>query len=79
MAWVIQNNKLVNTDAIGVPSKPFVGDSPYIFWRIHPQVNDGYPYVGLMIGVPALASKTEEIVPLTYMQEKKKFFMMLIN
>ena len=55
MAWVIQNNKLVNTDGMNTPSKPFIGDSPYIMWRITPGTNDDKPYLGLMIGVPALA------------------------
>jgi hypothetical protein len=54
MAWIIQNDELVNTDALGVPDKPFHGDSPYTFWRIDPNANDGMPYVGLMIGVPVL-------------------------
>ena len=55
MAWIIQNNELVNTDFVIVPGKPFVGDSPYTFWRIDPNANEGMPYVGLMIGVPVLA------------------------
>lgn len=54
MAWIIQNNHLVNTDAVGVPDTPFHGDSPYTFWRIDPNANEGMPYVGLMIGVPVL-------------------------
>ena len=55
MAWIIQSGQLVNTDAVGVPDTPFHGDSPYTFWRIDPNANEGMPYVGLMIGVPALA------------------------
>ena len=55
MAWIIHSGQLVNTDAVGVPDTPFHGDSPYTFWRIDPNINNGRPYVGLMIGVPALA------------------------
>jgi hypothetical protein len=55
MAWIIQSGQLVNTDAVGVPDTPFHGDSPYTFWRIDPNANEGMPYVGLMIGVPVLA------------------------
>lgn len=52
--WIIQNDKLTNTDFLSTPDKPFHGDSPYTFWRIDPNANDGMPYVGLMIGVPVL-------------------------
>jgi len=55
MAWIIQNNELVNTNAVNIPGKPFVGDSPYTFWRVDENANDGMPYVGLMTGVPVLA------------------------
>lgn len=55
MAWIIQNDELINTDFVNVPDKPFHGDSPYTFWRIDPNANEGMPYVGLMIGVPVLA------------------------
>lgn len=55
MAWIIQNNELTNTDFVNVPDKPFHGDSPYTFWRIDPNANEGMPYVGLMIGVPVLS------------------------
>ena len=54
MAWIMQGNRPVNTDSITTPGAPFVGDSPFTFWRINPNVNGGRPYVGLMIGVPAL-------------------------
>lgn len=66
MAWIIQNNELVNTDALGVPDKPFHGDSPYTFWRIDPNANDGMPYVGLMIGVPVLNPVPPIAVPNVY-------------
>ena len=55
MAWIIQNDELTNTDFLSTPDKPFRGDSPYTFWRVDENVNDGMPYIGLMIGVPALA------------------------
>jgi hypothetical protein len=79
MAWIMQGNRPVETDSISAPDESFVGDSPYTFWRIYPNANNGRPYQGLMIGVPALATRTEEIVPLTYMQEKKRFFMTLLS
>ena len=53
--WLMENNRLTNEYFLATPSKPFVGDSPYTFWRIDPNINSGMPYVGLMIGVPALA------------------------
>ena len=77
--WLMENNRLTNEYFLATPPKPFVGDSPYTFWRINPNANNGRPYQGLMIGVPVLASRIEEIVPLTYMQEKTKFFMMLLS
>jgi len=52
MAWIMQNNKPVNTDSVPVPNAPFHGDSPFTFWRINPNINNGRPYVGLMLGVP---------------------------
>lgn len=55
MAWIILNDELTNTDFLSTPDKPFRGDSPYTFWRVDENVNDGMPYVGLMIGVPVLA------------------------
>lgn len=63
MAWIIQNNKLVNTSAVNIPSKPFIGDSPYTFWRIDANINNGKPYVGLMIGVPALNPEPPVVNP----------------
>lgn len=62
MAWIIQNDELVNTDFMSIPDKPFHGDSPYTFWRIDPNANEGMPYVGLMIGVPVLAPEPPVIV-----------------
>ena len=53
--WIMQNGELTNTDFLSLPDEPFHGDSPYTFWRIDPNANEGMPYVGLMIGVPALA------------------------
>ena len=79
MAWIIQNDELVNTDSLGVPDKPFHGDSPNTFWRIDPNANEGMPYVGLMIGVPALATEQIDYLPITYKKEKLRFFMMLIG
>lgn len=58
MAWIMQDNRPVETDSITNPNKAFIDDSPYIMWRINPNANDGRPYQGLMIGVPVLASET---------------------
>lgn len=79
MAWIIQNDKLVNTNSVNTPDKPFVNDSPYTFWRIDPNANEGMPYVGLMIGVPVLSGEQIEYLPITYKKEKLRFFMMLIG
>jgi len=81
MAWIMQNNKLTNTDSINVPNKPFIDDSPFTFWRIDPNANNGRPYVGLMVGVPNLAPPPEEIIdylPIYYQKEKIRFFTMLL-
>lgn len=56
MAWIMQGNRPVNTDSIAPPNNLFVGDSPYTFWRIDPNANEGRPYQGLMIGIPFLHS-----------------------
>lgn len=56
MAWIIQNNELTNTDFVSLPDRPFHGDSPYTFWRIDPNANEGMPYVGLMIERPLLGA-----------------------
>ena len=66
MAWIIQSGQLVNTDAVGVPDTPFHGDSPYTFWRIDPNANEGMPYVGLMIGVPVLNPEPPVVAPNVY-------------
>ena len=63
MAWIMQGNRPFETDSVNNPNTPFVGDSPYIFWRIDPNANEGRPYQGLMVGVPFLASET---VPNSY-------------
>ena len=55
MAWIIQDGKLTNDEFIALPGKPFVGDSPYTMWRIDPDVNNGMPFVPLMIGLPVLS------------------------
>ena len=58
MAWIMQDNRPFEEDSIVNPDTPFVGDSPFIFWRIDPNANEGRPYQGLMIGVPILATET---------------------
>lgn len=55
MAWIIQNSELTNTDFLDLPDEPFHGDSPYTFWRIDPNANEGMPYAPMMIGVPVIA------------------------
>lgn len=52
MAWIIQDGELINDAAVGLPQKPFIGDSPYTMWRISEDVNGGMPYIPLMIGLP---------------------------
>lgn len=56
MAWIMVGDQLTNTDFPTQPGKPFVGDSPYTMWRIDPNANDGMPYLGMMIGLPVIAS-----------------------
>lgn len=63
MAWIMQGNRPFETDSVNNPDTPFVGDSPYIFWRVLPNANEGRPYQGLMIGVPVLSTET---VPESY-------------
>ena len=53
--WYMEDGVLRNTDFITLPSMPFVGDSPLTMWRIDPDINNGMPYVPLMIGLPVLA------------------------
>lgn len=79
MAWIMVGDQLTNTDFPTQPGKPFVSDSPYTMWRIDPNANDGMPYLGLMIGVPALAKEQIDYLPITYKKEKLKFFMMLLK
>lgn len=55
MSWIMVGTQLTNTDFVNAPSEPFHGDSPYTMWRVDPDINDGMPYVGLMVGVPAIA------------------------
>lgn len=59
--WIMQNGELANTGFLSLPDEPFHGDSPYIFWRIDPNANEGMPYIGLMIGVPVLAPELSHI------------------
>ncbi len=77
MAWIMQGNRPVNTDSITAPGTPFVGDSPFTFWRINPSINGGRPYVGLMIGVPALNPEPPVVNPNIFYgnnQAQKIFF-----
>jgi hypothetical protein len=55
MAWIIQGGQLTNTEFPAIPDKPFHGDSPYTFWRIDENINNGMPFSPLMIGLPAIA------------------------
>ena len=66
MAWIMVGDQLTNTDFPTLPGKPFVGDSPYTFWRIDPNANDGMPYQGLMIGLPVLAPEPPVTTPNIY-------------
>lgn len=50
-----EDGNLTNTDFITLPSMPFVGDSPLTEWRIDPDINNGMPYVPLMLCLPVLA------------------------
>lgn len=64
----MQDGKPFNTDSLINPNQPFIGDSPYTFWRIDENANGGRPYVGLMIGVPVLAG---DVAPDSYYNENK--------
>ena len=66
MAWIMQGDRPVNTGSVAAPGTPFVGDSPYTFWRIDPNANNGRPYQGLMIGVPVLDPTPPVVVPNIY-------------
>ena len=52
MAWVIENNQLTNTEFIDLPQYPFVGDSPYTMWRIEEGINEGNPFIPIMLSLP---------------------------
>lgn len=54
MGWIIQNNKLTNTDFVNLPSAPF-HDYPLMFWRINQDINNGMPYIPLMLDIPESA------------------------
>jgi len=54
MAWTYIGDQLTNTDFMSLPSEPFHGDSPYTMWRIDPDVNNGMPFLSLMLGLPVL-------------------------
>lgn len=71
MAWIMQGNRPVETDSIPNPSTPFVGDSPYTFWRIDPNANNGHPYQGLMIGVPVISPEPPVTTPNIYFGSSK--------
>lgn len=68
MAWIMQGDRPFESSSIKAPSTPFIGDSPFIFWRIDPNANNGRPYQGLMIGVPILSIDT---VPASYYGEDR--------
>lgn len=63
MSWIMQGERPFETDSIKNPDTPFIGDSPYTFWRIDANINNGKPYVGLMIGVPALNPEPPVVNP----------------
>ena len=66
MAWVIQDNALTNTDFIDMPPTPFVGDSPLSMWRIDPNINNGMPFVPLMIGLLSIPMYIQPSRPLIH-------------
>jgi hypothetical protein len=57
-AWAVDGDVTFHTDSIQTPNAPFQGDSPYNFWRINPNVNNGNPYIGLTIQEPLLGAFT---------------------
>ena len=61
--YVDEDGVLRNTDFITLPSMPFVGDSPLTMWRIDPTINEGMPYVPLMIGLPQYTPPPMTIQP----------------
>lgn len=64
--WLIQNGQLTNSEFIEMPEKPFVGDSPLSMWRITPNINNGMPYVPLMIGLEAIPMYIQPSRPLIH-------------
>ena len=66
MAWTIENDTLTNTDFIGVPDKPFVGDSPCTMWKIDENINYNRPFSPLMINLPALQMYIQPSRPLIH-------------
>lgn len=64
--WLIQNNQLTNSEFIEMPSKPFVGDSPLSMWRIDPNINNGMPYVPLMIDLQSIPMYIQPSRPLIH-------------
>lgn len=49
-----------------MPDKPFVGDSPLSMWRITATINNGMPYVPLMIDLPAIELYIQPSRPLIH-------------
>jgi hypothetical protein len=54
MAWIMESSGPVNTNFITPEGKPFVGDAPLYFFRIDPAIDNGFPYVPLMLNMPSL-------------------------
>lgn len=64
--WLIQNNELTNSEFIDMPATPFVDDSPLSMWRINPNINNGMPYVPLMIDLQSIPMYIQPSRPLIH-------------
>lgn len=54
LSWYV-DGYINNHEFIDMPATPFVGDSPLSMWRIDSHINNGMPYVPLMIDLPVLS------------------------
>ena len=55
MAWIVQNNQLINDEFINSASKPFVGDSPDIMWTVDTLISSSVPSHRLMLQQKSVA------------------------
>lgn len=74
MAWTVENEQLINTEFIDMPS--FESPYPDVLWRVDSMANDGYPYHALLPDIevkgPGAFCHAEKLIKVSIPESVKK-------